>query len=543
MLSEAVWQLSRIDFLHQAFDPLTPQGRRRKETKRFITDARQLASQYDLTDAALALIERRASEIDRIEYHLKRMPDLAGLADLESLGSPDVFVVKKFLLNYRALAGLLDAPAMQAFGLRFKLQELLARLDVEDAGEETFYVSDRYLPELRSLRREIQAHDQALKDLRAEANRMLLAEDELDFRFRDFLVVPNEKAARLSREKVFVEPHDNQSVVVRPVMSQQYLLKHAAREKLALGERKLERQVLEELSGLIRRELQRLFDYAGLVEQLDVSLAHARLCRRFGLTRPVLGAPGGAVFAGGARLLPLEDRCRREGLKYWPLDIRLDERAGVIHGSNMCGKTVAIQTVAFCQIAAQLGFFVPAGRFETTVFDELHFIGPAPAAPEEGLSSFAAEIVGLSQALSPGGRTKLLLVDEFARTTNSREAVALLSGLLAWLTEQPGIRSLLATHCKPLPRLSGLTYYRMKGLRWEAFERDCPAGASGSPSDRVRNIHRYVEYQVLLDTDDSQAYDALRVAEALGLDPDILARARHYADLDQCSITDEPMDK
>jgi DNA mismatch repair ATPase MutS len=540
MLSGAVWQFARMDFLYDAFEPLTPQGKRVKRSRRFITDAGELARQYDLTDAALALGERRADEMDRVEYHLKRVGDLAGLSELAALGSADVFVVKKFLLNYRAVVNLLDEKTRSAFGLRFALDDLLSQLDVEDAGTESFHVSDRYRTDLHDLRRQLWAADDDLKDLRAEMHARLLDESGLDFRFREFLVVPNAGAAALSRERFFIEPHDNANVIVRPAMSRALLDKHALRDKLARKEQKIEQEVLADLASRIVANLDELHRCAELLGQFDVSLARARLSRSFALLRPEIRPPGGAVEAVGARLPALEDACSRSRLRYWPTDLAMSEPHGVVFGSNMCGKTVVLQTLAFCQVAAQMGFFVPAKRFATTVFDGVFFVGPSPASArqaEEGLSSFGAEIVEISRALEARCERKLLFVDEFARTTNSKEAVALLSGLLAWLAERDGVRMLMATHYRPLPRLSGVAYYVMKGLTWDRFEKKYADQLEADPhaplAERVRNIQECIEYEVLVDTEGTRAYDALHVAAALGLDSDIVALAEQYAERDR----------
>jgi len=542
MLSNTVWLFSGIDFLYDAFDPLTPQGKRVKRTHRFITDEEELAGQYDLTEAATSLARRRKTEMDRVEFHLKHITDITGIHESAKMGTADVFVVKKFLLNYKAVVLLLDRQGQRAFDLEFALDDLLARLDVEDSGSESFYISDRYRAELREVRRKLRTADFKLKQLRGEMHNELLSDCGLNFRFREFLIVPNSLAASLSRDKVFVEPHDNTSVLVRPVMSEECLQQYALREKLALEEQKIEQAVLADLAVDIVGRLGELRDCARKIAQFDISLARARLSKRFGLVRPSVSAYGTVAVRAG-RLLPLEQKCKEASRRYWPTDMRMETAHGVIHGSNMCGKTVVLRTLAFCQIAAQLGFFVPAERFDTVLFDGVFFIGPSPILPTEGLSSFGMEIVDMSRALESGGKRKLLLVDEFARTTNSKEAVALISGLLEWLADQRGPRILLATHYRPLPRMKRVTYYVMKGLRWDRFEDRYADQLAADPrttlADRVSNIQECIEYKLLLDTEAIQAYDALHVAAALGLNRDIVDRAVEYAVRDDGSEESE----
>lgn len=82
----------------------------------------------------------------------------------------------------------------------------------------------------------------------------------------------------------------------------------------------------------------------------------------------------------GGRFVPCEELCEKLGVDYVPLDAAFDAGATVIFGSNMGGKTVVLKTLAFLQLCAQTGLFVPARRFETRVFRAFHYIGEGAAA-------------------------------------------------------------------------------------------------------------------------------------------------------------------
>jgi DNA mismatch repair ATPase MutS len=536
---DPIWRFSQIDFLHEAFAPRTPQGRRSKDRREVLVSRRALERQYDLTEAALGLLQSGGESPSRLAYHLKRIPLLPDPCG-DGLEGPGVFGVKKFLVNYRAVLDLLDADARETFGLDFASEDLLAELNKGGENEEAFYLSDRYSSELRAIRVQIREKDETLARLKDDTLQRLHDRHGLDFRERDFLVVENQQAESLDREAVFFESHDDRHVIVKPVFGPEVFQIVARRDQLVREEHRIERRVLAGLSERIEVDRKKLDRYADAVERLDLALARAELCVRFRLTRPVLRAPGATIHMQSGRLPPLETRCGDEDETYWPLSATFETTVTVIHGSNMCGKTVALQTVAFAQLAAQLGFFVPAERFETVVFDRLYFVGANMKETPDGLSSFGREVAALAGALDTLGERTLLLVDEFGRATNSQEATALLAGLLGWLAGRPAVHAFLATHYAGLPDGAGVAHYRMKGLSREGLQNAIRA-EPGSLAERMKVVHRHVRYDLVPDREKKPYHDALCIAEALGLHAEIIRSAEAYlADVGRGHCREEP---
>lgn len=190
----------------------------------------------------------------------------------------------------------------------------------------------------------------------------------------------------------------------------------------------------------------------------------------------------------------------------------------------MSGKTVLLQTVAALQLAAQMGFFVPARRFETAVYGRLCCVAGPPDEEKAGLGSFGREVSALVEALRPAGKRTLLFLDEFARSTGSVEAGALLAGLIERLCAEGGVRALLATHCAGLPRLAGASFHRMKGLDRRKFEA-ASRGAGRAVDERVKLLHRSSDYRLVADAGGARGGDALYIAGVLGLGSDIIRAA------------------
>jgi DNA mismatch repair ATPase MutS len=164
------------------------------------------------------------------------------------------------------------------------------------------------------------------------------------------------------------------------------------------------------------------------------------------------------------------------------------------------------------------------------VFDEICFVGDTASQKIKGLSSFGQEVAVLTEALQSKteNANKLLLIDELARTTNSAEATALLSGLLQSLSQQTKIRSYIASHYYGLPRLDRLAYYKMKGINWQDLL-DSERSTDKNLTERIQVIQKHMQYEIVPDNARPDR-DAIRIARLLGLNSEIVDYAQQYLD-------------
>jgi len=535
--SEQAWAFGRLDELWERLSPLTPYGKDRKAERRVLSDRARIERAYDDAEAfaVFAAAGGADARADRLTHHLRRLPRLPfgteeGAGGLDLVG---LFQVKKFLANYRAAANLLDDGLRQRFDLRFEAHALAAALDEGGSDPETFYIADAMHPDLPSLRAAVAETAAALSSTRETDRQSARLELGLDFRAREFLVVPAERARPLLASPsplvaVTVEPYDASSCVVR-LQDGSAALELAERlDGLLARERELEAQVVARLARLVRHDAARLLRYTEAVCALDLARARAALALELQLTRPELGSD--RLVARGARFLPCEWDCRRLGLVYAPLDLTLDEGAAVLFGSNMGGKTVALQSLVFLQAAAQAGLFVPAESYATSVYPWIGYVGELAAdraaAARSGLSGFGFEIRSFLQSwrrADAGGA--FLVLDEFARTTSSLEAEAMLSAVVEALAGAPRSRSVLATHFRGVARLPGVRYLRLLGLDRERAARAMAAADEPLP-ERIRRINGMMRYQIVDEPpEDDGGSDAVTIARLLGLDARIVDRA------------------
>jgi DNA mismatch repair ATPase MutS len=255
-----------------------------------------------------------------------------------------------------------------------------------------------------------------------------------------------------------------------------------------------------------------------------------------------------ALRVEAGRFLPLVDDCASMGTGYTPVSLELRHSAAVISGSNMGGKTVALQSLLFFQILAQSGMYVPAARYEGKLYDFIEYVGEGGGGGgSRGLSGFGREMKDLSGILHKAESGACLAAfDEFARTTGSEEAEALLSEVVGRFAGALRCTALFATHFGRIERDGNVQWLRMAGLDRKAAREFFGAGsadtlgveprdASGEETDaasdaRLRDINRLMRYEIIEDEPGrggaSASSDALEIATLLGLDASLVAGAR-----------------
>jgi DNA mismatch repair ATPase MutS len=528
LISSATWSFSEVGALCEKLEPLTPYGKQSKQQREFFTNEQQLNALYKRIEQAINLLRRDTGRAAQVCWHLRRIPLIPQFeAETSDYQMSDFFLVKKFLFNYSALCELADGDLCSSCGLDFQSQDLLTELVRKQKEEETFCVSAEVSPDLSALRNQIKMLDAELEQTRHEQIKRLRQVLGLDFGERDFVVIDALRARQLDQRAVSLEAFDGSHVIVRPMMSQHYFDLLATREKLIAQERTCESAYLGQLYAQIFAHRQHLSTYTQAVKHLDIAMAQAKLACELELSRPKLRAyPEQPISISSGWLLSLEQNCARVGEHYQPLDFSLHTPAALIYGSNMSGKTAALKTIASLQLAAQMGYYVPAKSFEAPICSHVEVLGAATLGADntaDGLSRFGREITQLNAILANRRTYTLLIVDEFAHTTNSIEATALTYGLLQWIANTPDMRGIMATHQSDLPNMLGVTCFQTDGMDWPAYE----AHTSYKPdiSERIATLHRFMRFTLREIQGSPHLGDALRIAQILGTEPQIIHQA------------------
>jgi DNA mismatch repair ATPase MutS len=519
---------AEFETFYALFRPLTPYGRLYRENRPFFSDPKALKTEYDLAEAAGTFLASRRERGDRLRFHLRNIP-LLDLSPQALCSAPGLFLARKFLANAQAAFSLLPSGLKLKFGAKWKSAELLSLLNKGGAGE-AFHIADAHSPELAAERALLTECDAGIKRLRERRLKDLRERWGLDFSDRDFLVIEEKAAGKFaSSPDLFAEPFDGTHITVKPVYGREYMEAAAERDRLRAREQEFEAGAIKRLAAAVAAEKRVIEDYIAAVEKIDVAFERARLAGELKLTRPLIRKYPSAIRITKARFLPLEFKLQEAGLRYTPLTAVFTRRVNIIYGSNMGGKTVVLKTLAFLQLAAQSGFFTPAAVFETCLFDGAAFIGGAEMETAGGLSSFGLEMNDFAVTHEKlKNNNMLVLMDEFARTTNSEEAAALLSAILEDLGARNGAFSFLATHFSGLRAGKGAASYKMRGFDTAAFnDYFCGKPACGL-DEKLKMINRFMRYELLDGGTGEEARDAIKIAEILGVARPVIKRAQEF---------------
>ena len=249
-------------------------------------------------------------------------------------------------------------------------------------------------------------------------------------------------------------------------------------------------------------------------------IAAARFSNAFQCAAPVYAEHPELQYRDG-RFLSLAIELEREGRAFTPVSVNLDDIA-VLTGPNMGGKSVVLRTSGFIALCAAYGLPVPARSATCALFDEVAWLGVGGEDEEAGglLSSFAREVVRLRELLERSRERRLVLMDEFARTTTPREGRALLVAVLERL-RLLGAVGLSATHLAGVAPAAGVRHFAVRGLRGIPQK-----PATSDLSAALATLAASMDYTIEEVTDESERHsDAIALAALLGLDNDLVTSA------------------
>jgi DNA mismatch repair protein MutS2 len=255
--------------------------------------------------------------------------------------------------------------------------------------------------------------------------------------------------------------------------------------------RELGTEVARALSGLARA---------------DVLQARALFGEAIGGVTPQL-EEGGPFRLDAVRHPLLDRRLKEKGSGCVPIALSIEphDRVLVLSGPNTGGKTVALKTAGLAVLMAQSGLPVAAAAMESPVFRRVRADIGDHQSIDADLSTFSAHVRAVDRFLRDPVLPSLYLFDEIGTGTEPSEGSALARALLERMQERR-ITTIATTH--------------LGALKTWAFA--TPEVASAALEFDAATLRP--TYRVLAGVAGASA--GLDVAERLGLDPAIVARAR-----------------
>lgn len=459
-------------------------GRLRLMEQPWLDNPADLQTEWDnlATTVKVFLSPDNNKQVMELRHQMMELQDLRGtLHNLQAhitMDEIELFQIKQFAFHtIRAQKAAMALSLNDVLELP-DLSPIFNRLDPDHTGVPTFYIYDSYHPGLAPLRKRLSAAQAALAKLEA------VGEVRLNEEQRNEMSTLHDEVSNLLLQQDAI-----QNEVLQKISSQ-----------------------LFELTDLLA-EGQRQMAYTDLMQ------AKATQAIAWQLTKPTIA--GDKTSYRGIVNLRLLHRNQKQHLRYQPVDVTLQSGVCFITGANMAGKTVVLKTIGCAQLMAQFGMFVPAAQADIVLVDDVLFCIGDEQNEMNGLSSFASEIIKISDTLQRAAYQHLLiLIDEPARTTNPIEGKAIVHAIGKILDEERSL-SLITTHYSQL----GLNCRR---LRVRGFVEDM-ADITLSPD----TINRFMDYSLLPDTSDDVPQEALRIATILGCDSQMISLAKKELEKEQ----------
>lgn len=249
------------------------------------------------------------------------------------------------------------------------------------------------------------------------------------------------------------------------------------------------------------------------LHHIDMVFAKAKFGSVMGGTKPDIVVDGGIYLPRAFHpLIPADVSVKN--------DIVMDgeTHAVIITGPNTGGKTVTIKTIGLSALMAQSGIPVPArDGSRLRLFSKIYSDIGDEQSIEQSLSTFSSHMTNITGILDETDADSLVLLDELGAGTDPEEGAALAISILEYLLSK-NATIVATTH---YPQLKSFSYTR-DGVINASVEFDVN---TLSPT-----------YRLLMGIPGKS--NAFEISNKLGLNPDVITRARELAGRDSQEVND-----
>ncbi len=263
------------------------------------------------------------------------------------------------------------------------------------------------------------------------------------------------------------------------------------------------REILKRLTFQVKEKTSVLQSNLESLARIDLTRAKALLSKHLNANEPLINTQGHLhLHQSRHPLLVLR------GVEVIANDIALGDEflSLIITGPNTGGKTVNLMTIGLCVLMVRAGLHIPAApTSEVAIFKEIYADIGEEQSLEQDLSSFSSHLLKIVDILKAVSSSSLVLLDEVVSSTDPSEGTALARAILERLVAR-GVRTVVTTHYSGLKELAANdNRFRNASVEFNL--------ETLSPT-----------YRLLLGLPGRSS--AIDIANRLGLEPGIIARAR-----------------
>lgn len=225
----------------------------------------------------------------------------------------------------------------------------------------------------------------------------------------------------------------------------------------------LEYELFTKIRSKVADNMERVVKTAQATARLDVFTSFANAAADMRYCRPDVNLNGEIIIKNGRH--PVVEKLLNK-VPFVPNDVHLDRgdnRAAIITGPNMAGKSTYMRQTALIVLMAQIGSFVPADSASISITDAIFTRVGASDDLSSGQSTFMVEMNEVADILKNATPDSLLILDEIGRGTSTFDGMSIARAVLEYAadTKKLGAKTLFATHYHELTVLEDL----LKGVK------------------------------------------------------------------------------
>ncbi len=374
--------------------------------------------------------------------------------------------------------------------------------DIENAIISETEMSDNASPELRHIRTKIRKIGDAIKaklyNFVHSSQYAKYLQDSIVTMRNDRYVIPVKAECRKDIPGlVHDQSASGATVYIEPMILVEL---NNDLKTLLLEEEQEVNRILRDFTSRVSASVDLIkYDFSILIK-LDVIFAKANFANDIKGIKPLINKNGYTKIAKGRH--PLIDK-----KKVVPTNVEIgrDFDMLLITGPNTGGKTVSLKLVGLFVLLTETGIFVPAMDAEICLYDNIFCDIGDEQSIEQSLSTFSSHISNIVTILDKIDDNSLILFDELGAGTDPTEGAALALAICDYIREK-GSKAIITTHYNELKEYGVVTEKVVNG----SMDFD---PVSCKPT-----------YKLIIGT--PGASNALLIAERIGLNKDIIARAR-----------------
>lgn len=177
------------------------------------------------------------------------------------------------------------------------------------------------------------------------------------------------------------------------------------------------------------------------IAQIDAIVSLARCAIEYNLTKPTITKEDFEIKGA------IHPNLLKQNVEITRNDTSLKENDIIIlTGANMSGKSTYLKHNAIVAILSQMGAFTPATSAKVSIVDKLFFYQGSTDDITNNASSFMIEMRDLKYILDNATKKSLILLDEPAKSTNSKESGAIVKSFIEYILKYYKTKSIITTH-------------------------------------------------------------------------------------------------